>query len=140
MTPADFALLNDLRAKVAGDSSSKRKRGAFGNSQSVAGVIEEPVVLGEADILGPRKKAKATYEERMASIQEGREGRDKFGSAKGKKNKANPSSTTNREKARNKPIMMIMASGAVRGKKKASLMEKQRRLQKHNENQRRKKK
>ena len=92
-------------------------------------------MLGEEDILGPRKKAKATYEERMASIKEGREGREKFGSMKGKKKKEAPSSSTNREKARNKPIMRIMARNAVRGKKKASLMEKQRRLRKHNENQ-----
>lgn len=93
-------------------------------------------MLGEEDILGPRKKAKATYEERLASIKEGREGRERFGSMKGKKRKDVPSSSTNREKARNKPIMMVMASSAVRGKKKASLMEKQRRLRKHSENQR----
>ena len=48
----------------------------------------------------------------MASIEKGREGREKYGSLKGKKNKEAPSSTTNREKARNKPLMMILASGA----------------------------
>lgn len=42
-----------------------------------------------------------------------------------------PSSTTNREKARNKPLMMILASGAVRGKKKASLRQKQQKLRAH---------
>jgi protein SDA1 len=67
----------------------------------------------------------------MASIEKGREGRDKFGSHKGKKNKDVPSSSTNREKARNKPIMMIISSGAVRSKKKASLREKQQKLRKH---------
>lgn len=50
---------------------------------------------------------------------------------KGKKQKDKPSSSTNREKARNKPLMMIIASGAVRGKKKASLREKQRKLRAH---------
>jgi protein SDA1 len=58
--------------------------------------------------LGPRKKVKADYEERMASIQKGREGREKFGSNKGKKNKDTPSSSTNREKSRNKPLMMAV--------------------------------
>ncbi len=87
--------------------------------------------VSENDILGPRKKAKADYAERMASIEKGREGREKFGSLKGKKNKEAPSSSTNREKARNKPIMMILASNAVRGKKKASLREKQRKLRAH---------
>lgn len=87
--------------------------------------------VSEDDILGPRKKAKADYAERIASIEKGREGREKFGSLKGKKKKAAPSSSTNREKARNKPIMMILASGAVRGKKKASLREKQQKLRAH---------
>lgn len=67
----------------------------------------------------------------MASIQKGREGRDKFGSRKGKKNKETASSSTNREKARNKPIMMILSSGAVKGKKKRSLREKQQKLRAH---------
>ena len=49
----------------------------------------------------------------------------------GKKKKEKPSSSTNREKARNKPLMMILASGAVRGKKKASLREKQRKMRAH---------
>jgi protein SDA1 len=44
----------------------------------------------------------------MASIQKGREGREKFGSNKGKKNKDTPSSSTNREKSRNKPLMMAV--------------------------------
>lgn len=67
----------------------------------------------------------------MASIEKGREGREKYGSLKGKKNKAQPSSTTNREKKRNKPIMMIMGSKQVTGKKKASLRDKQRKLRAH---------
>jgi protein SDA1 len=91
----------------------------------------DDVLLSEADILGPRKRAKMTYEERLASIAKGREGREKYGSAKGKKNKEAPSSSTNREKARNKPLMMILASGAVRSKKKASLRQKQQKLRAH---------
>ena len=87
--------------------------------------------ISESDILGPRKKAKADYEERMASIARGREGREKFGSMKGKRMKETPSSSTNREKARNKPIMMIMGSKGVRSKKKQSLREKQKRLRAH---------
>lgn len=87
--------------------------------------------VSENDILGPRKKVKADYAERMASIEKGREGREKFGSLRGKKNKEAPSSSTNREKARNKPLMMILGSRAVRGKKKASLREKQQKLRAH---------
>ena len=67
----------------------------------------------------------------MASVGRGREDREAFGSNKGKKRKEVLSSSTNKEKARNKPFMMVMSSGAVRGKKKASLKEKQQRLRRH---------
>ncbi|KAH9951429.1 SDA1-domain-containing protein [Amylocystis lapponica] len=140
LTPADFALLNDLRLQAAsqavergGGSSAKRKLAALeSNKKSLAqaGNTEE-TFISENDILGARKKAKSDYAERIASIEKGREGREKFGSMKGKKNKAAPSSSTNREKARNKPIMMILASGAVKSKKKASLREKQQKLRAH---------
>ncbi|KAF9002001.1 protein required for actin cytoskeleton organization and cell cycle progression [Cyathus striatus] len=140
LTPADFALLNDLRIQAAskavesgGGSKTKRKLAALGANKASVGFNQdiEDSFISENDILGPRKKAKADYAERMASIQKGREGREKFGSNKGKQNKAVPSSSTNREKARNKPIMMILSSGAVRGKKKASLREKQQKLRAH---------
>ncbi|KAF4615384.1 hypothetical protein D9613_002888 [Agrocybe pediades] len=136
LTPADFALLNDLRLKAAskevetvGGSKAKRKLAAL--EAAKAHQTEENEFISENDILGPRKKAKADYAERMASIQKGREGREKFGSRKGKQNKAAPSSSTNREKARNKPIMMVLSSNAVRGKKKASLRDKQQKLRAH---------
>lgn len=143
LTPADFALLADLRLQAAegeagpSTSSKKRKLAAMQAAKDAATLSNQPMT--EGDLIGPRKKAKATYEERMESIRSGREGREKFGSAKGKKNKEAPSSSTNREKARNKPIMMIMASGAVRGKKKASLREKQKKLKAHTEKQKKRK-
>lgn len=62
----------------------------------------------------------------MASIQKGREGREKYGSTKSKRREGStPSSTTNREKKRNKPIMMAVHSNKVIQKKKASLRDKQ---------------
>jgi protein SDA1 len=140
LTPADFALLNDLRIKAANEAlqagagtATKRKLAALETNKKATanGAAPSDSFISEYDIIGPRKKTKADYEERMASIQKGREGREKFGSTKGKRKKEAPSSTTNREKAKNKPIMMIMASGAVRGKKKASLSEKQKRLRAH---------
>ena len=47
-------------------------------------------------LVGPMKY-KQTREERLKSIMEGREGREKFGSRRGKRENAH--STTNREKA-----------------------------------------
>ncbi|KAF9266886.1 protein required for actin cytoskeleton organization and cell cycle progression [Marasmius fiardii PR-910] len=138
LTPADFALLNDLRIKAAtkavesgGGNRAKRKLAELEASKNHRTGESSNVFISEEDILGPRKKVKADYEERMASIQKGREGREKFGSKKGKKTKEMPSSSTNREKAKNKPIMMILSSGAVRGKKKASLRQKQQKLREH---------
>lgn len=141
LTPADFALINDLQIQAAtkavesgGGSAAKRKLASLQTAKKAAsssGAGDAPTFVSESDILGPRKKAKADYEERMASIARGREGREKFGSLKGKRNKEMPSSSTNREKARNKPIMMIMGSKGVRGKKKQSLREKQKRLRAH---------
>ncbi|KAJ3515969.1 hypothetical protein NLJ89_g1425 [Agrocybe chaxingu] len=140
LTPADFALLNDLRLQAAakavettGGSKAKRKLAELEAAAKSCSADQNPQdeFISENDILGPRKKAKADYAERMASIQKGREGRNKFGSYKGKQNKAMPSSSTNREKARNKPMMMMVSSGAVRSKKKASLREKQQKLRAH---------
>ncbi|KAG6878766.1 hypothetical protein C0993_008065 [Termitomyces sp. T159_Od127] len=139
LTPADFALLNDLRIQEAtkavgngGGSHAKRKLASLeANKKSMQSGEKDDSFVSENDILGPRKKVKADYAERMASIQKGREGREKFKSNKGKVNKEVASSSTNREKARNKPIMMILSSGSVRGKKKASLREKQQKLRKH---------
>jgi protein SDA1 len=116
-----------------GGSTAKRKLASLSAAKKAAssGADDTPAFVSESDILGPRKKAKADYEERVASITRGREGREKFGSLKGKRKKETPSSSTNREKARNKPIMMIMGSKGVRGKKKQSLREKQKRLRAH---------
>lgn len=139
LTPADFALLNDLRIQAAakavdagGGSRAKRKLVAFeANKKAAETDSSTNAFITESDILGPRKKAKADYAERLASIEKGREGREKYASFKGKKKKATPSSSTNREKARNKPVMMILSSKAVRGKKKASLRDKQQKLRAH---------
>lgn len=132
-------MLADLRIQAAtkavesgGGSGAKRKLAALqADKKALQNGAEDDAFVSENDILGPRKKAKADYADRMASIEKGREGREKYGSRKGKKNKDTPSSSTNREKARNKPIMMILSSGAVRGKKKASLREKQQKLRAH---------
>lgn len=132
-------MLNELRIQEAakavestGGSKAKRKLAELEASQKARNSDQqESTFISENDILGPRKKPKADYAERMASIQKGREGREKFGSHKGKQNKVTSSSSTNREKARNKPIMMILSSGAVKSKKKASLREKQQKLRAH---------
>jgi protein SDA1 len=70
-------------------------------------------------ILGPRKKMKQDREARMEHAAEGREGREKFASKKATRREDGPhTSTTNREKARRKNLMMTIhkiRSGAKQG-------------------------
>ncbi|KAI8978373.1 SDA1-domain-containing protein [Pilobolus umbonatus] len=115
LTPADFARLNELKMNKEVETIQGKKRPV----DSMEGEIDEMTILG------PRKKAKQDYEQRMASIQEGREGREKFGSNKGKKTKG---STTNREKSRNKNYLMIAHKTSVQWKSKRSLFDKQKQL------------
>lgn len=148
LTPADFAKLNELRLAAAeaavatgGRAGAAAKREiaelqARKRSAAAEGAREDDLAfLDEYDILGPRKKAKADYEERMASIAKGREDRDKFGSKKGKKQKDKTSSTTNEQKKKGKNFGMVSKSWAVRSKKKASLRDKSKALKKHKEKQ-----
>jgi protein SDA1 len=139
LTPADFALLNDLRKQAAAGpleatDPCKRKLASFETIQARSETdSSKDAFVTEDDILGVRKKHKADYAERMATVQNGREGRGKFGSHRGKEKKDTPSSSTNKDKLKHKPMMMILSSNAVRRKKKASLREKQRKLRAHAE-------
>ncbi|SCU92447.1 LANO_0E00914g1_1 [Lachancea nothofagi CBS 11611] len=114
LTPADFAKLQELRTE-----------------QGVArlmGVKNEETVDSEG-LVGPRKHHKNTKEERMASIMEGREGREKFGSRKSHRDQQR--STTNREKERKKNFVMMIHKRSVRGKQKMSLRDRQKVLRQH---------
>ncbi|TFK59040.1 protein required for actin cytoskeleton organization and cell cycle progression [Pluteus cervinus] len=159
LTPADFALLNSLRLKAAkeeaesiGTSRAKRKLAQLEASMKYRHNTTdggETSFLSEHDILGPQKnkRSKSSHGgdedlKSTGSIAGGstittgkdasKEKKEKYGPHRGGRghvNKEPGSSTTNREKKRNKPLMMILGSGAVRSKKKASLREKQQRLQ-----------
>ncbi|PLW23220.1 hypothetical protein PCANC_01571 [Puccinia coronata f. sp. avenae] len=157
LTPADFARLNELKisaieeaAKAAGSKNANsvhqkllkqlRKRAyhdpdsltAFDGGDLSGGTQH---VVTEGDIIGTQKKAKQDYEERMASIQAGREGREKFGShkARGRKGLKNGAtgSSTNEAKSRQKAFAMTQNSNKVRSKKGASLRDRQKVLRAH---------
>lgn len=126
LTPADFARLEELRqAKESGDDTTAAASAAKKRSAAAAADDMDDGQIDEYAILGPRKKMKQDYEARMASIQEGREGREKFGSKKGNKDRG---STTNREKARNKNFQMVSQKSSVLWKSKRSLFDKQKSL------------
>jgi len=72
-----------------GGSAAKREPASLGATKKAAASSgtdgAAAVFISENDILGPCKKAKADYDEHMASITRGREGREKFGSQKSKR-------------------------------------------------------
>ncbi|KAL9937015.1 hypothetical protein V8E36_004250 [Tilletia maclaganii] len=155
LTPADLAKLAELRLAAAEEAAKSgglsgaaarrqikelqaaakahRRAGASssGNGIGTDAVGSSGAILSESDILGPQKKVKADYEERIASIVSGREGREKFGSKKGQKKREKGASSTNTEKRKGKNFAMIAHSWGVRSKKKASLRDKSRRLRQH---------
>lgn len=141
LTPADFVKLDELRLSTAeaaakgGSVLAKRQLAALKHEAAASKKrsAADEGFLDAGDILGPRKKAKQDYEERKAMREAGREDREKFGSKKGKRNKDNPSSSTNEQKKKTKNFQMVKKSFAVRSKKKESLQDKSRRLRKAHE-------
>ena len=85
---------------------------------------EELVSLANIEMV--HKKRRHDKEARMATVLEGREGREKFGSRKGKLNPM--SSTTNKQKLKNKNFMMV--KNKFKAKAKKSFVQKQRELKK----------
>ncbi|OZJ04923.1 hypothetical protein BZG36_02658 [Bifiguratus adelaidae] len=124
LTPADFAKMQALSVQNKTDELLGKKRKADDKNKDA----NDGEFVDVNAITGPRKKAKQDYEERMASIREGREGREKFGSRKGKTERG---STTNREKAKKKNFVMISHKQSVIAKGKMSLRDKQIQLRSH---------
>ncbi|GAA6058856.1 hypothetical protein JCM10212_002800 [Sporobolomyces blumeae] len=138
LTPADFAKINELRmsaaedeAKNGGGAAARRKLAALAAARKANHGESSDAFLVEGDILGVQKKAKNSYEERLAKIAEGREGREKFGSHKHKKLDEKAHSTTNQEKKRKKNYAMVAHSYNVMKKSKASLHQKSKKLRNH---------
>ncbi|KAJ3358352.1 Protein SDA1 [Kappamyces sp. JEL0680] len=121
-TDEDFAKIRERRERREAEQLTGIKSKATLDSD------ERPDVV-DADKIMAFTRKKDDYEARLASIKEGREGREKFGSKRGKDER---SSITNREKSkRNKPMTMLVHKRSVKGKKNRSLVEKQRIMRKH---------
>ncbi|KAJ1675149.1 Severe Depolymerization of Actin [Spiromyces aspiralis] len=153
LTQEDFIRIEELKRRRKAElkeqqvSSKKRKKrvaekddasaseitdyGSEEEGEKVA--IEIKAVLDDEDIIGAyhsRKRAKASYEERMMSIQAGREGREKYGSRKGKRDGENRS-MSNKEKRKTKNFKMLVHKREVVSKGKRSLVQRQKALRKH---------
>ncbi|KAI7816472.1 SDA1-domain-containing protein [Gamsiella multidivaricata] len=128
LTPADFAKIEALKLARQADQKLNPARAGSGKRPAPTDENQAEGEVSIGSIIGPRKKAKQDYAERMESIKNGREGRDKFGSRKGSTERG---STTNKEKSKGKNFMMIAHKREVREKKKMSLREKQVQLHAH---------
>lgn len=114
LTPADFAKLAELRA-AAGLAKATGINPRNYNEEAVDTNRIEGVSFEKAD--------KAA---RLEKVMEGREGREKFTSNKGKKLKEKAHSTTNKEKNRKKNFLMVRPH--ARMKQKGKLMSRQKAL------------
>ncbi|KAF3926879.1 hypothetical protein ABW20_dc0104605 [Dactylellina cionopaga] len=123
LTPADLANLANMRAAADLQKASAQNLTALKNEEAV----------DESIIEGPKTRGKSDKEARLAAVQEGREGREKYSSRRGKTLADKPHSTTNKEKARKKNFMMTL--GQAKKKQKRSLMEHKRILKAHVEKQ-----
>ncbi|KAF9914811.1 Protein SDA1 [Lobosporangium transversale] len=128
LTPADFAKIEALKMAKQADQKMNPTRANSGKRPAPSDETQQEGEVSIGSIIGPRKKAKQDYAERMESIKNGREGREKFGSRKGSNDRG---STTNKEKAKGKNFMMIAHKREVREKKKMSLRDKQIQLHAH---------
>ncbi|KAK6505994.1 Severe Depolymerization of Actin [Arthrobotrys conoides] len=123
LTPADLATIAKMRAAADLQKASSKAVTALRNEDEV----------DESLIEGPKTRGKSDKEARLAAVQEGREGREKYSSKRGKALAEKPHSTTNKEKARKKNFLMTL--GQAKKKQKRSLIEHRRILKAHVEKQ-----
>ncbi|XP_041460227.1 protein SDA1 homolog [Lytechinus variegatus] len=122
LTQEDFQAIRteQVRKELASAPKTGRKRK---NVEISSYKNEGGELLSLNQIESIQYKPKHDKETRMATIMAGREGREKFGS---KKQKMNPhASTTNKQKRKNKPFMMMKQKFNIKSKHKRSFREKQ---------------
>lgn len=132
LTDNDFKQLRSaLRRKSLGVEPSKRPLDESDSESEASDGNDE--IVDQRKIEYQSKKRKQTKDERMDSIKNGRDGRLKYGSRKGQKNRC---SSTNQEKNKKKNFLMIAHKRKVLAKNKMSLKQKQAILRRHIEKQR----
>ncbi|XP_033631538.1 protein SDA1 homolog [Asterias rubens] len=103
---------------------SKQMEGSKGKKRKHIEISEESGdVLSLNRIEGIQSRPRHDREARLATVMAGREGREKFGSKKGRMNPN--ASTTNKEKSKKKPFMMVKQKYNIKSKTKRSFRDKQ---------------
>lgn len=126
LSDADFKRIESaqLRKQVQGFRKGKNKKQKLDEDNPMINNKGRDELVDLANIEMIHKKRKHDKESRLASVLEGREDREKFGSRKGKMNEF--ASTTHKEKKKNKNFMMVKHKMKFKAKK--SFVEKQRQL------------
>ncbi|KAJ9062895.1 Severe Depolymerization of Actin [Entomophthora muscae] len=139
LTDQDFKLIKKRQREIALENiastpGTKRKQMASNESDSESEESDtNPEIVDEGAITKFRKRHKQDYQERLESIQAGREGRAKYGSTFNKK--TDKHSTSNLQKKKTKNFKMMSHKRSVRLKSKMSLRDKQMKLRKNIEKQ-----
>ncbi|KAI0518393.1 SDA1-domain-containing protein [Xylaria bambusicola] len=117
LTPADLAKLKELRL----EASINKAMGSSKRKEMEARHIDEGLTAEQIE--APAKLRKATKEERLAMVKEGKPNREEHKSTaaiRKSKKEAEGKSTTNKEKARRKNFLMTL--GKAKSKQKRSLV------------------
>ena len=126
-TPKDFALLRQLQQqqKTANSSAASRKR-TKPSAATDDDSSQPSAVVAVDDLKGYQAKRRKSKEERLDSIREGRE------SMKGgKASKVKGGGSTNAEKLKSKPFMLVKYSGDVQAKQRQAFSVVQKNQQTH---------
>jgi len=108
----------------------KRLREDSDNSDSESEEENDPLILEASDIMSKGNKAKMNKQERQESVKKGQEGETHV-SAKKRFKLNKKGGTTNEEKLKNKPFMLVKNKPAVREKLRSSLQVKRAKKTKH---------
>eukprot|EP00794_Sanderia_malayensis_P012012 gene12012-13252_t len=121
LTDEDFRKIQagQIVSQVEGKKGRKRKNAS---TAQPSGDNDEIVKLENIEMI--YKRPRHDKEARLATVMAGREGREKFSAPK-KKRQNEFASTTNKEKKKQKPYMMISHSWKAKSKEKKSFREKQ---------------
>ncbi|KAI1286748.1 Protein SDA1 -like protein [Halotydeus destructor] len=127
LTDEDFKAIRKaqlIKQIRASNPKKKEQIDSDVDSDDLEDAFEKKEIVSLKEIERLYKKSRPTKESRLASVQAGREGREKFGSRKEKKSPH--ASTNDREKRKHKPYAMVKHK--VIAKKKRSFQDKQQAL------------
>ena len=133
-TPKDFALLRQLQQQQKDSNSTthnnkKRSRSSTTSTTDDNDSSQPAAVVNADDLIGYTAKRRKSKEERLDSVREGREGLKG-----GKLSKVKGGGSTNAEKLKSKPFMLVKFSQDVRGKQRQKFSDVQKNQQVHIKN------